>query len=58
MADRLARDHLITDFEFWGSMKNLDYEIFDIATANDPIPIKILRWREIVRRARDARHAS
>lgn len=58
MADRLARDPRITDYDFWRAMKNLDNEIFDIANSNEPIPIRILRWREIVRRARDARRAS
>lgn len=58
MADRLARDPRITDYDFWRAMKNLDNEIFEIANMNDPIPIKILRMREIVRRAREARRAS
>jgi hypothetical protein len=54
-AERLASDPGVTDYDFWRTLKNLDYEIFQRVTGNQPIPIDMLRWRRILRRARSQR---
>ena len=44
-AEKLASDPDLTDYDFWRTLKNLDYEIFRRAAASQPIPIDMLRWR-------------
>ncbi|MCF6116328.1 MAG: hypothetical protein EOS07_12005 [Mesorhizobium sp.] len=51
-ADRLAADPRISDYDFWRSLKNLNYEIFSIANNNEPIPFAMIRWRAILKQAR------
>jgi hypothetical protein len=51
-ADRLAADPRISDYDFWRSLKNLNYEIFTIANNNEPIPFAMIRWRAILKQAR------
>ncbi|TIM30910.1 MAG: hypothetical protein E5Y63_09230 [Mesorhizobium sp.] len=51
-ADRLAADPRISDYDFWRSLKNLNYEIFNIANNNEPIPFAMIRWRAILKQAR------
>ncbi|TIL36134.1 hypothetical protein [Mesorhizobium sp.] len=51
-ADRLAADPRISDYDFWRSLKNLNYEIFAIANNNEPIPFAMIRWRAILKQAR------
>ena len=51
-AEKLASDPDLTDYDFWRTLKNLDYEIFRRAAASQPIPIDMLRWRRILKRAR------
>ena len=46
-AEKLASDPGFTDYDFWRTLKNLDYEIFQRAASNQPIPIDMLRWRRI-----------
>lgn len=52
---RLAEDPRVTDYDFWRSLKNLDNEIFQIANNNDPIPMEMIRWRAILKKARARR---
>ena len=54
-ADKLASDPGLTDYDFWRTLKNLEYEIFQRASNKQPIPIDMLRWRRILRRARRKR---
>jgi hypothetical protein len=54
-ADRLAADPRISDYDFWRSLKNLNYEIFSIANNNEPIPFAMIRWRAILKQARSKR---
>jgi hypothetical protein len=54
-AEKLASDPGFTDYDFWRTLKNLDYEIFQRAARNQPIPIDMLRWRRILKRARSRR---
>ncbi|RWP32518.1 hypothetical protein [Mesorhizobium sp.] len=51
-ADKLAADPRISDYDFWRSLKNLNYEIFTIANNNEPIPFAMIRWRAILKQAR------
>ena len=55
VAHRLAEDTRISDYDFWRSLKNLDNEIFRIATDHEPIPIEMIRWRAIIKQARSRR---
>jgi hypothetical protein len=54
-AEKLASDPGLTDYDFWRTLKNLEYEIFQRASSKQPIPIDMLRWRRILRRARRRR---
>jgi hypothetical protein len=54
-AEKLASDPGLTDYDFWRMLKNLDYEVFQRAAGNQPIPIDMLRWRRILKRARSRR---
>jgi hypothetical protein len=53
--EKLASDPGMTDYDFWRTLKNLEYEIFRRVTSNQPIPIDMLRWRRILKRARSKR---
>jgi hypothetical protein len=54
-SDKLADDPRLTDYDFWRSLKNLNNEIFHIANNNDPIPLDMIRWRVILKQARQKR---
>jgi hypothetical protein len=54
-AEKLASDPGLTDYDFWRMLKNLEYEIFQRTSSKQPIPIDMLRWRRILRRARSRR---
>ena len=54
-AEKLAADPGLTDYDFWRTLKNLEYEIFQRVSSKQPIPIDMLRWRRILRRARRRR---
>lgn len=54
-AERLASDPRLTDYDFWRTLKNVDNEIYRIASKGQPIPIEMLRWRRILKRARSRR---
>ena len=54
-AARLDADPRITDYDFWRSLRNLNNEIFLIASNKDPIPFAMIRWRAILRQARSRR---
>ena len=54
-AEKLASDPELTDYDFWRTLKNLEYEIFQRVSSSQPIPIDMLRWRRILRRARSRR---
>ena len=54
-AEKLASDPGLTDYDFWRTLKNLEYAIFERESSKQPIPIDMLRWRRILRRARRRR---
>lgn len=55
VADRLAEDGRITDYDFWRALKNLDSEIYRISGDHQPIPMEMVRWRAIIKQARHRR---
>ncbi|MVA97173.1 hypothetical protein GN330_07920 [Nitratireductor sp. CAU 1489] len=57
LARALARDRGFSDYDFWRAKNNLENAIHAIAGRNEPIPIDYLRWRAVVRQARDIRRA-
>ena len=57
-AEKLASDPGLTDYDFWRTLKNLEYEIFQRVNSKQPIPIDMLRWRRILRRAHRRRAAA
>lgn len=48
-AEKLAADPRITDYDFWRSLKNLNNEIFHIASNKQPIPFAMVCWRAILK---------
>lgn len=55
MAETLAGDPRVSDYDIWRAEKNLDVALFDIPHARRPIPVRILRWPAIMRGARRRR---
>ncbi len=51
-AAKLAADPTISDYDFWRSLKNLNNEIFHMASSSEPIPFAMIRWRAILKQAR------
>ena len=45
----------LRDYDFWRALKNLDNEIYCMANNNQPIPIEMIRWRAVIKRARSRR---
>ncbi len=54
-ADKLAADPRLTDYDLWRTLQNIDGEISRIVSIRKPIPIDMLRWRGVVKRARSKR---
>jgi hypothetical protein len=54
-AEKLAADSRLTDYDLWRTLQNIDGEISRIVSVGKPIPIDILRWRRVVKRARSKR---
>lgn len=55
LADELAADPSITDYDFWRALKLIDHEVFELDRQRLPIPMRILQQRGILRRARQKR---
>jgi len=55
VAHQLAGDQRLTDYDFWRALKNLDNEIYRKAGDHQPIPIEMIRWRMIIKKARNQR---
>lgn len=55
VAQRLAEDHRLGDYDFWRALKNLDSEIGRMCDERRPIPIEMVRWRAILKQARNQR---
>lgn len=55
LAQRLANDATISDYEFWRALKTVDDQLYRIDRQHRPIPIDLVFVREIIRRARRKR---
>jgi len=55
VAHQLAGDQRLTDYDFWRALKNLNNEIYRKAGDHQPIPIEMIRWRMIIKKARNQR---
>lgn len=54
-AEKLASDPRLTDYDLWRTLTNIDSEILRISAGKQPIPIDMVRWRRVVKRARSKR---
>lgn len=55
MAERVAHDPDVTDYDVWRALKTLDAELYDIEARHDPIPMDLVFARAILRRAQASR---
>ncbi|WP_187971499.1 hypothetical protein [Aquibium microcysteis] len=55
LSRRLAQSPLVTDYDFWRALRDLNDEIYALAKRAEPVPIEILRLRATLRRERAAR---
>ena len=51
ISDRLACDPLVTDYDFWRAIKELEYELYAVEQRGGPVPIEFLRLRRIMHSA-------
>ncbi|RST84856.1 hypothetical protein EJC49_18645 [Aquibium carbonis] len=52
---RLAKNPLMTDYDFWRALRDLNDEVYALTKRGDPIPIELLKVRATLRRKRAAR---
>lgn len=55
---RIAGDPRITDYDLWRTERNINAELFGYESRREPIPFDLVRWRAVVRRARQRRGRS
>ena len=58
LSKRLADDRTISDYDFWRASKNINQALYMIERYRLPIPIDVLRARNIIRQARKRRKTS
>jgi hypothetical protein len=58
LSKRLAADATISDYDFWRASKSINQALYMIERYNLPIPIDVLRARNIICQARKKRAAS
>ena len=51
----LANDPTLTDYECWRTLKNVNYGLHDLSTANKPIPFELVRLRAVLMRVSETR---
>jgi hypothetical protein len=54
-AEALANDPSLTDYQCWRMLKNVNYDLYSISAANNPIPIRLVRLRAVLMRVSEAR---
>lgn len=52
LAERLARDWRISDYDFWRAQKSVENALYRAERLRQPIPIDLLYARDILRKAR------
>ena len=55
LSKRLAVDTTISDYDFWRASKNINQTLYMIERYRLPIPIDVLRARNIIKQARKRR---
>jgi hypothetical protein len=55
LSKRLAADATISDYDFWRASKTINQALYMMERYNLPIPIDVLRTRNIIRKARNRR---
>lgn len=58
MADDLARDGSISDYDFWRALKTVEEELYQTERQHRPIPIDLVFTRAILLKARTKRSAA
>jgi hypothetical protein len=58
LSKRLVADATISDYDFWRATKTINQALYMIQRYNLPIPIDVLRARNIIRQARSGRRNS
>jgi len=58
MSSRLASDHSLSDYDFWRALRTIDDEIYRIGRLREPIPMKMIYARAILKTARNKRRPS
>ncbi|MGN6771347.1 MAG: hypothetical protein ACTHJQ_16090 [Rhizobiaceae bacterium] len=58
LSKRLAANTTISDYEFWRASKTINQALYMMERYNLPIPIDVLRARNIIRQARNKRRNS
>ena len=55
MSSRLASDHTLSDYDFWRALKTINNELYRIERLREPIPMKMIYARAILKTARNKR---
>jgi hypothetical protein len=55
LAERLALDRRISDYDFWRAQKSVEDALYRTERLHQPIPIDLVYAREILRKARRRR---
>jgi hypothetical protein len=58
LSKRLAADATISDYEFWRASKTIDQALYMMERYDLPIPIDVLRARNIINNTRNRRRNS
>jgi len=53
IADDLASDRRVTDYDFWWAVKIVDDELYRLERNDRPVPFRLIQARWILRRARE-----
>ncbi len=56
LAERLAHDWRISDYDFWRAQKSVEDALYRTERSRQPIPIDLVYAREILRKARRQRN--
>jgi hypothetical protein len=58
IAQRIARSRETDGYKLWRTQKDLDTELYQLASARQPIPLKLARMRAIIAKAREFRNSA
>jgi hypothetical protein len=58
IAQRIARSRETDGYKLWRTQKDLDTELYQLASARQPIPLELARMRAIIARARAFRNSA